>query len=115
MELMLSVMGILAFGAVVGLAAIFFARKKRPADYYAFFLMGLVWLIGGSILKNYVLAIFGTVFSIVGMLNKAKWKSNRLSWADLDKRERFFRLAVVVVLGFLVFGGIVFSFLYGAV
>ncbi|MFA4833952.1 MAG: hypothetical protein WC619_03865 [Patescibacteria group bacterium] len=84
---------------------------KRPPDYYAFFIMGIIWLILGIPLKNYTLSIMGLVFTIVGLVNKKKWKENRQCWGTMTPEEKKWKTIILVILGLLVLAGLVFLLL----
>jgi hypothetical protein len=109
--------------AVVILGIIFiFALKKgktRPPDYFAFFWMGIIWMIAGAIpliihgwesTLNF-LFFMGVIFFIVGIVNKDKWKKNRVRFKDLTKKEQKFRIIIIVLLGILVAIGLFFFLL----
>ncbi len=63
-------------------------KSKKGPDYYAFFLIGIIWLAIGIPFNNVPLWALGLVFFIVGLANKKKWKSNKVKWKDLDKKEK---------------------------
>ncbi|MDD5290554.1 MAG: hypothetical protein PHZ04_00365 [Patescibacteria group bacterium] len=84
---------------------------KRPPDYYAFFIMGIIWLVFGIPLKNYTLSFMGLVFALAGLVNKNKWKENRQRRETLTPGEKKWRMAVLIILGILVLAGLVFFLL----
>ena len=93
---------------VLAVVAVIVKRKtKRPPDYYSFFILGLIWLVIGIPFKNYVLFAMGLVFTIAGLVNKNKWKKNRVHWKDLTKSEKKLRLAITIILGILVLAGLI--------
>ena len=93
------------------LAIILRKGNKRPPDYYAFFIMGIIWLIFGLPLKNYTLSAMGVVFTIAGLVNKDKWEQNRQRWETLSPGEKKWRIAIIIILGILVLAGLVFFLL----
>lgn len=96
---------------LVGLFFMIWARRKTkiPPDYYAFFWIGIAWMIIGLPLENYALSIIGLVFFIIGLANKDKWKQNRRKWADLGKQEKTaMMIATIVLLVLLIAGAVVF-------
>ncbi len=86
-------------------------RKKRPADYYTIFVMGMIWLPIGIPLKNYALSAMGMIFMIIGLLNKDKWKENHRTLKDMDKDERKLMTIVIAILLVFLILGVVFLFL----
>lgn len=87
-------------------------RKKRcPPDYYSFFLMGLVWVPLGFIMKNNFLTAFGFILMIIGLLNKDKWKASRKCWGKIDKKTRQIVVALASLVGAFVFLGFVILYL----
>lgn len=101
---------------ILGFVALLVAvrrKEKRPPDYYALFIMGIIWLATGLIMypmENSLingLFILGLIFIIVGLVNKDKWKENRFHWGDLSKNERTLRMGLIILLGLLVLAGLV--------
>ncbi len=87
-------------------------KKKYPTDYYAFYTIGLIWMIIGIPLENYALSIVGLVFAIIGLKNKDKWKKNRRTWKHLDNKEKKMTLFLMVFLGLILLLGIIFLILF---
>ncbi len=103
---------ILIFAVILVLLIVFMARKKKsPPDYYALFIIGLMWTVLGLPLKNYALSAAGVVFVIVGLANKNKWKKHEEDWSKLNRPEKIVRIITMAILGLLVVLGIVFYFL----
>ena len=97
---------------VLGVVAIFATRgKKRPTDYYNFFIMGAIWTAVGIPLKNYLLSAIGLIFLIVGIVHKKDWEKNRIRWADLDKGEKKLKIIVILTLGMILLVGFAIFFL----
>jgi len=93
---------------ILGIIAVIMTRKKRrPTDYYNLFIIGIIWLPIGILLRNYVLVGLGLVLVIVGLVNKKKWEQNRIRWSDLDKSEKKIRLWIMGGLGILVLLGLI--------
>ncbi|MDD5031741.1 MAG: hypothetical protein PHR36_01715 [Patescibacteria group bacterium] len=80
---------------------------KRPVDYYAFFIMGIIWLALGLPFKNYTLSIMGLAFAIAGLVNKKKWKENRQCWGTMTPEEKKWKTIILVILGLLVLAGLI--------
>ncbi|MBU0894201.1 MAG: hypothetical protein KKF48_03630 [Nanoarchaeota archaeon] len=96
----------------VAFAVINFKRKKKtPVDYYALFVMGIIWLVLGILFDMAVFWILGLVFAIFGILNKAKWKKNRRTWKDMDKFEKKVVITIIIILLILVVIGALFFIL----
>ena len=51
---------ILAFLAILATKG-----KKRPTDYYSFFIMGILWTGAGIPLKLYPLSVMGIIFLMI--------------------------------------------------
>ena len=82
-------------------------KKKRPVDYYNFFIMGIIWAGAGIPLKNFALSAMGIIFMILGLVNKDKWKQNRRKWKDLTKGERKITLIIMFLLLLLIVAGFI--------
>lgn len=108
--ILISVAGILVVLGVVALLALK-KGKRRPIDYYSFFIIGIIWTAAGIPLGNYALSVMGIIFMIIGLANKNKWKKNRVHWNDLTKEEKKWRMILIVLLGVLVLAGFVAWFL----
>jgi len=110
---------ILILVIVLAIVAIFFKKKyKRPTDYYAFFLIGVIWTIFGIFAfftdKNFTFFILGIIFLIIGLANRDKWKKNRVTWKKLTKPERTLRVWIMTILGILVLVGLIAFFIFSA-
>ena len=92
--------------AVLAIVAFKFSKKKHKPDYYAFFIIGIIWFPIGVAMKNYALWIMGLVFFILGLANKDKWESNKIKWGKLTKQEKILRVIVIIFLGLLVLAGL---------
>ena len=103
-------LGIIAL-FLITLAIIFTIKiskyKKRKLDYFAMFVMGIVWLIFGVILGNAILWAIGLIFSIVGVANFNQWKKNRVRWKDLDKKEKKIRMWLMLILIIVLIVGVI--------
>ncbi|MDD5071918.1 MAG: hypothetical protein PHQ42_04255 [Patescibacteria group bacterium] len=88
------------------LALIINKGKMRPPDYYAFFIMGIIWLACGLPLKNYALSAMGAIFTIIGLANKDKWEENRQRWGDLTPEEKKWKIILIIISGLLVLAGL---------
>jgi len=84
-------------------------KKQQPTDYYALFVIGLVWLAAGIPLKNYPLSAMGGIFTVLGIVNKDKWKE-RKKWNELSAEEQRLKKAIMIIMGVLVLLGLAFFF-----
>ena len=85
---------------LIAAAVVFFSRKKKhEVDYYALFILGVIWLPLGIPLDNYALTAIGVVFIAIALVNKGKWKTNRKSMAKMGHKER---LVITLATGLLV-------------
>ena len=78
------------------------SKKKRPTDYYNLFIIGIIWFLIGFPLNNGVLGFMGLVFMLIGLLNKEKWKKNRLTWDKMTEQEKMMKMIIIGVLFLLV-------------
>ncbi len=104
--LVFSIIALIVFLALVFTLRISKKHKKGP-DYYALFIIGIVWLIIGIPLENVALWTLGLIFFIVGVVNKDKWKSNRIHWKDISKKEKKIRIWIMIALGIFIIIGLV--------
>jgi len=86
-------------------------KKKTPPDYYALFILGVVWLPLGIASENSTFWILGIVFLAIGLANKKKWKENRTDWGKLDKTQKKWMIGLIAFLTILVLAGTVIFFL----
>ncbi|MFH1586182.1 MAG: hypothetical protein ABIB79_05430 [archaeon] len=95
---------------VLGILAIVLAmtrKKKAPPDYYALFVMGIIWFPVGLAIDNTVFWVLGLIFATIGILNKDKWKKNRRHWKDMEKIEKAIIFGIMIILFLLVIFGII--------
>ncbi|MBT3397602.1 hypothetical protein HOA55_03565 [archaeon] len=105
---------ILALLILFGVIAILMAKKgkKRPTDYYNLFVMGVIWLPFGiiMIISNLTIGIvfiaLGASYMTVGLAHKDKWDKNHKTWNQLGKKERKLKQIILIVLGVLLFIGL---------
>lgn len=88
-------------------------KEKRPMDYYNFFIIGIIWIVIGVPLKNWMLSFLGVVFAIVGLMHKKEWKKNRQKrdWSKMSKSERTLMTIIMIFLAILVILGLIFFFI----
>ena len=80
--------------------------KKQKIDYYAFFLVGIVWLPIGAVLGNNVLSLMGLIFASLGVIKRSEWEQNRKDWVILDKSEKKLRVVLISALALLFISGV---------
>jgi F0F1-type ATP synthase membrane subunit a len=105
----------IAIAVIIVILAIFMifvlkGKKRTPPDYYAFFWIGICWMVIGIPLsfssKNHFFFIMGLVFFAIGIVNKDKWKKNRAlqkKWKKLSKTEKWTRISIILALALGVF------------
>ena len=85
--------------------------KKRPIDYYSWFVIGIVWIIVGLIwiTDTGFFFIMGLVFVILSLVHKKEWKKNREAnkWKNLNKTERKIYMFTLILLAVLVVIGVI--------
>jgi ABC-type sugar transport system permease subunit len=94
----LIVVVMIIFGVII---AYLFSRNKKgqkTPDYYAFFIMGLIWFIAGLIFRNSPLGITGAIFILLALFNIKEWKQNEVKWHQLSKFEKRLRIWVLISL-----------------
>lgn len=85
-------------------------KKKKTPDYYSLFLIGVVWLVIGIPLQNYVLSAIGMILMTVGLANKKKWQK-RKKWNELNPKEKNAKIIIMIILFVLFIVGLIFFFL----
>jgi len=96
---------------IVVLVVVIKQKRRLPPDYRALFIMGVIWLPAGIIIKNYILSAMGVVFMVAGLIHKKDWKKNRRRWSDLTEGERKLKIFIMIVLAVLLVLGLVVYFL----
>lgn len=82
-------------------------KYKLQSDYRSFFIIGIVWLPIGIVMKNYAFIAMGTAFLISGLVNHKKWRQKQ-QWSELPAPVRRMKIVIIVFLGVLLLTGIVF-------
>lgn len=49
-------------------------KEKKDMNYFALFIVGLIWVFIGMVIQMAVFWIIGLIFIIIGIMNKNKWK-----------------------------------------
>lgn len=53
-------------------------QEKCVNIYKGIFTIGVIWLLGGIVITNYVFSVIGLLFLIIGLLNHKKWKKGKV-------------------------------------
>lgn len=112
LEVLISVAIILAILGIIG----FFVLRKSGCgvDYYSMFIIGLIWIPIGIILKIPALWILGTILLIVGLVNKKAWRK-RCMWVNLSSGDKWARIIILLALIILLAAGLYIIFSQGII
>ena len=110
--ILIGILVLLLLFAVVSILAK--KKNKRPTDYYALFIIGIIWFVIGIPIGNLTLSIIGTIFVVIGFVNKDKWKKNHIPWNKLTKEEKRLKMFIIAALALIVLVGLVAFLIYGA-
>ena len=101
---------LIIIGILITVAAFAWNRtRKKPMDFRAFFMMGIVWFLMGLPLMNfmdYSVSAMGLLFVITGLANKGKWKKNAANWKRMNKGEKFILIMIMSIVTMLFIMGI---------
>ncbi len=105
----------LILGLVIAFAVIFIIvrlKSKEPhkPNYRLFFIVGLTWITLGIATDNNTFLIIGIVFTIIGIVNKRKWKDEP-KWSELTPEAKRTKLMMIIGLGVAFILGLVVYFL----
>lgn len=105
---------IIAIAAILLILLIFFvvARKqeKRPLNYRALFILGIVFMPLGISTENYGFTGVGVLFMIISLVNKKKWEKPK-KWSELSYTERRFKINLILVWSLLMIFGVIAYFI----
>jgi len=114
---------VLALLILFAIIAVIFAKKgeKRPTDYYALFVMGVIWLPFGVIIRltnddlflGNLFMMLGLVYSVLGLAHRKEWKKNHKSWKQMSDKKKKANMIISIGLGILVLIGLVAFYLVG--
>ncbi|MBW3004562.1 hypothetical protein KY310_01915 [Candidatus Woesearchaeota archaeon] len=99
---------IIILGVILILLAIYLYKhqgKKHEVDYKALFTMGMIFFVIGMTTKNPGMWIIGIALFAIGLVNRKKWKKEK-KWSQLSKKERKFKIVLLIILGVLVLAGL---------
>lgn len=112
MNLHITIMLLIAL-IIVGLAifvAIAQRKKKTTPDYRGWFIIGLCWIPIGIATKNPAFLALGVIFTVLGLVNKDKWKEQK-KWSDLTPAEKRLKIILLSVVSVLLIAGIIVYFI----
>ena len=98
-------------------------RGKEPTDYYTLFIIGIVWLPFGIVMKfldgnlfvGNLFILLGLIYSLMGLANRDKWKKNRKSWEGVKGKDKRMRAMISIGLGIALLVGLVIFYLFSKV
>ncbi len=77
--------------------------KRQPTDFYNLYQAGIIWMVFSIPTKNFIFLAIGLLMSVIGMINKAKWKAHSRGFAKLDQKGRIIRAVLIgALLGILI-------------
>lgn len=108
------------FGLIIALIVIMIlsfklkkGKKLRP-DYYSLFIMGVIWLPAGILMKIFipnsignVFLVLGAIYFVIGLMHRDEWRSSHRVWEQSSKKEKKLKLLLIIILGFIVLVGMV--------
>ncbi len=112
LEVLISVAIILI---TLGVIAFFILKKSGcGVDYYSMFIIGLIWVPAGIILKIPALWIVGGILFIVGLVHKKAWRK-RCMWVNLKTGDKWARIIIILALLILLAAGLYIIFSQGII
>lgn len=98
---------------IIGSAILFVItqkKKKQPPNYRAFFILGICWIPAGIAIKNYGLLAAGIIFTVIGLINRKKWRQEK-KWSELTPAEKRLKIILLTVVAVLLILGIIVFFI----
>jgi hypothetical protein len=82
--------------AILFVVIVLYMRKgqKREPDYRAFFILGIAFLPIGIATDNPGLWGMGTIFMVIGLVNRGKW-GKEPEWSELSPGSRRVKLVII--------------------
>jgi flagellar basal body-associated protein FliL len=89
-------------------------KGKHETDYYSFFVMGIIWLPFGLVIRLFdsdsyignMFIVLGLAYTIIGLVNRKKWVKKKIT----PEKKRLMWISVII--GLIVFGlGVLVYFL----
>ncbi len=97
---------------IIGLAifvAITQRKKKETHNYRSWFFIGICWIPIGIVTKNLAFLAIGIIFTVLGLVNKNKWREEK-KWSDLTPVEKRHKIILVAVGAILLIAALVVYF-----
>ncbi|MDH4358792.1 MAG: hypothetical protein OEV37_02505 [Candidatus Berkelbacteria bacterium] len=88
-----------------------FRNKAYGIGYYSLFSVGLIWIVAGIPMENYLLSLFGIVFFVIGLQNKDRWEEEKISFSQLSEKAKRERLTLTAILALTIILSLVFYLL----
>ncbi|MBN1156659.1 hypothetical protein JXA85_03525 [Candidatus Woesearchaeota archaeon] len=115
------ILAVIVLLLILGTVALIIAlkkKKKTPSDYYTFFIMGIIWMATGAIVRIFgndeldFFFILGLAYALIGIMHKKDWKKNRSELEKTGKSERKLATAITVMVGLFVLLGLIMLVLF---
>ena len=74
-------------------------RSKRPPDYRTLFIAGVMWLVIGIPVRNFVMAAVGLVLAVLGIAHRKEWKQASTNWSELTREEKRTKIFLIAGIG----------------
>lgn len=103
------VVALIIIGLAIFIAITQKSRKETP-NYRSWFFIGLCWIPVGIATKNPAFLAIGAIFTVIGLVNKNKWKEEK-KWSDLTPAEKRLKIILLSVVAILLIAGVVVFFL----
>jgi len=105
---------LIGLSAILLVLLIVFVVKRKsdetPTNYRALFIIGIAFLPIGISTKNYAFTAIGTIFMIVGLVNKSKWEKPK-KFAEMTYDERRLKITLLIFASLIFIFGILAYFL----
>ncbi len=109
--IMLVVLALLVLFSVIFAVSLWRGKISHEPDYYAIFIMGILWFPLGFVFEMWPLSLMGAIFLVIGLKNKNKWKKKKFS--EMEPGQRKLKIALMIILGILVLGGMLAFYFFG--
>jgi flagellar basal body-associated protein FliL len=103
------VVALIIIGLAIFIAITQKSRKETP-NYRSWFFIGLCWIPVGIVTKNPAFLAIGVIFTVIGLVNKNKWKEEK-KWSELTPAEKRLKIILLSVVAILLIAGVVVFFL----
>jgi hypothetical protein len=76
--------------------------KKRAADYFSFFIVGIIWVALGIPIGNYPLTALGAAAVVISVAMRNRWRRNLHDWKAGRRQKMLMVLMLVAGLFFFI-------------